>query len=142
MPRKPFSPFVPEVSGIGDARRHGRRRHGLLPDAHALAALAALRTITNKPVSAVINTHWHDDHILGNTVYADAFSKVEIIAHALALTYLPTTGVKNRESMLSGGKDFVQQIRDSVTTGLTLGGTPITDEERASVAGTTSSPHR
>ncbi len=69
--------------------------------------LGELRAITDKPVSAVINTHWHDDHILGNAVYAEAFPGVEFIAHRLALTYLPTTGETNRQGMLSGGKPFV-----------------------------------
>ena len=94
--------------------------------------LSELRAITDKPVSAVINTHWHDDHILGNAVYAEAFPGVEFIAHRLALTYLPTTGETNRQGMLSGGKPFVAQIRDAVAKGLNLGGKPITDEERAS----------
>ncbi len=94
--------------------------------------LGELRAITDKPVSAVINTHWHDDHILGNAVYAEAFPGVEFIAHRLALTYLPTTGETNRQGMLSGGKPFVADIRDAVAKGLNLGGKPITDEERAS----------
>ena len=95
-------------------------------------ALAELRTITGKPVSAVINTHWHDDHILGNAVYAEAFPNAEFIAHRLALTYLPTTGADNRRNMLSRGAPFVEQIRDAVARNVTLGGTPISDEERAS----------
>jgi cyclase len=44
--------------------------------------LAALRGVTNKPVRYVINTHWHDDHIVGNRVYAEAFPGLEFIAHA------------------------------------------------------------
>src|SRR5678809_481127 len=31
-----------------------------------LETLAALRRLTDKPVSALINTHWHDDHVVGN----------------------------------------------------------------------------
>jgi cyclase len=43
--------------------------------------LAALRKPTDKPARYVINTHWHDDHIIGNQVYRDAFPGVEFIAH-------------------------------------------------------------
>lgn len=50
----------------------------------ARASLAALRRVTDKPVSVVINTHWHEDHVLGNQVYRDAFPGVEIVAHASA----------------------------------------------------------
>lgn len=43
--------------------------------------LAALRQITTKPVSAVINTHWHGDHIFGNQVFKQAFPGVRFVAH-------------------------------------------------------------
>jgi cyclase len=39
-----------------------------------------LRTVTQLPVRAVINTHWHFDHTLGNSVYGGA--AIPIWAHA------------------------------------------------------------
>jgi len=42
--------------------------------------LEALRTVTQLPVRAAINTHWHFDHTLGNSVYGGA--GILIWAHA------------------------------------------------------------
>ena len=42
--------------------------------------LEALRTVTQLPVRAAINTHWHFDHTLGNSVYCGA--GIPIWAHA------------------------------------------------------------
>jgi cyclase len=98
------------------------------------AVLAELRKITSKPVSAVINTHWHDDHILGNAVYRQEFPNVEFIAHREALTYLPGQGVTNRANMLKNGTPYVQQMRESLAKGVTVAGKPMSDEERASYA--------
>jgi cyclase len=42
--------------------------------------LETLRTLTQLPVRAAINTHWHFDHTLGNSVYGGA--AIPIWAHA------------------------------------------------------------
>ena len=44
-------------------------------------AIRQIRSITAKPVSVVVNTHWHGDHNLGNAVYRREFPGVRIAAH-------------------------------------------------------------
>ena len=41
-----------------------------------------IRGITAKPVRYVITTHWHNDHVAGNFVYAEAFPQALFISHA------------------------------------------------------------
>jgi cyclase len=52
-----------------------------LPSA-ARGDIALIRQWTSKPVAFVLNTHFHNDHNLGNRVYMDEFPAVTIIAHA------------------------------------------------------------
>ena len=52
-----------------------------LPSA-ALQDIAQIRQWTDKPVSFVLNTHFHNDHNVGNRAYMDAFPALTIIAHA------------------------------------------------------------
>ncbi len=98
----------------------------------ARASLAALMKITNKPVSAVINTHWHDDHIVGNQVYRERFPSAEFIAQATTAQDLPTIGASNRKQLVELGPQMAQQLQMSVDQGKSLTGNPLTDEERTS----------
>lgn len=59
------------------------------------AILGALRQITNKPVSMVINTHWHGDHVFGNQAFKSAFPNARFAAH-------PET----RAGIISGEVDY------------------------------------
>jgi len=45
-------------------------------------ALVKIRTITDKPVVAIFNSHIHGDHWLGNQAFKEAYPKVNIYAHA------------------------------------------------------------
>ena len=45
------------------------------------ADIAQIRQWTDKPVTFIVNTHFHNDHNLGNALYLQNFPAVTIIAH-------------------------------------------------------------
>lgn len=93
--------------------------------------LKALRTLTDRPVRFVINTHWHDDHVLGNQVYRDAFPGVQFIAHAATREYLPGKGLEARRQMMQGAPSFANDLRGFLESGKSPAGGDLTAEERA-----------
>lgn len=56
--------------------------------AAARAAVQKINEVIGKPVTTVVNTHWHDDHANGNYVYRDAFPDARIVAHRETLAAL------------------------------------------------------
>jgi glyoxylase-like metal-dependent hydrolase (beta-lactamase superfamily II) len=51
----------------------------LLPTS-AREDIEQIRKWTSKPVTYLVNTHWHFDHTLGNATYAAAFPGIQIVA--------------------------------------------------------------
>jgi cyclase len=98
--------------------------------------VAALRRLTDKPVRLVINTHWHDDHIRGNSVYRDEFPGVDFIGHASMRPYMAGDGATNRRRFLSGAPGFLRTLEGLVAQGKSLAGGALSAEERASHADT------
>jgi len=97
--------------------------------------LAALRKLTNKPVRYVVNTHWHDDHVVGNQVYRDAFPQVDFVAHENVRPYLLTKGAVARKQWHEGGlSGFVEQLRGILKSNKNSAGEPLTEEQRTSLA--------
>jgi glyoxylase-like metal-dependent hydrolase (beta-lactamase superfamily II) len=92
-----------------------------------------VRRLSNKPVSAVIITHWHNDHPLGLPAIIEAWPNIEIISTeftrdslANGLTTVPigardTAWEARRVEQLQG---YVAQMQESVNTATT-------DAERA-----------
>ena len=92
--------------------------------------LDEIKTITDKPVRYVINSHWHPDHWSGNEVYAKAFPGVEIIATE-----------QTRQFMLNVANGFPVRFRTELngvqttlekemSTGKEDDGTVLTPEQR------------
>jgi glyoxylase-like metal-dependent hydrolase (beta-lactamase superfamily II) len=47
-----------------------------------------IKTVTNKPVVAIFNTHIHGDHWLGNHAFVEAYPKVKIYAHPKVMEHV------------------------------------------------------
>jgi cyclase len=101
-----------------------------ISSAYTREVIAALRSLTNKPIKYVINTHWHEDHIIGNRAYREAYPGVKFIAQRSTLADLPTIGATNRKGSIEGGPGFVQLLHEQIAKGENLAGQKLTDEER------------
>src|SRR5215207_3400286 len=102
----------------------------------AREGLAALRKLTDKPVRYVVNTHWHDDHVMGNVAYRDAFPGADFVAHEKTREYLPATGLTNRRMAMSPGgyPGFIGALKRRLEKNESVFGGPLNEEERAVLA--------
>jgi cyclase len=98
-----------------------------------LENLAALRRLTRLPVSYVINTHWHDDHLAGNQVYRDTFPNVRFVMHANTAADLVTLGAPNRDGQVRFAPPALARFERLLAAGLGIDSTPVSAAERASV---------
>jgi glyoxylase-like metal-dependent hydrolase (beta-lactamase superfamily II) len=92
--------------------------------------LAALRKITDKPVTYVVNTHWHKDHTVGDSVYREAFPNVEIVAHARTRSELIARGEEIHKQYVTQGPKFAAELQSGVDKNESVFGGPLEPEER------------
>ena len=101
---------------------------GFLPSA-AREDIAQIRRWTDKPVSFLLNTHFHNDHNLANRAYTDAFPGLTIIAHIETKRDMDRfgPGSKSREERAN------LSLQRMLSTGKTPDGRPLTAAERTEV---------
>jgi cyclase len=102
-----------------------------LPSA-AREDIAQIRLWTDKPVSFLLNTHFHNDHNLGNRAYMDAFPALTIIAHVETKKDMDMFG-PGSESREEKSMVFLQQLLDTGKTkdGRTLSADEVTEVKNA-----------
>ena len=77
------------------------------------ALIEKVKSVTNKPVTTIINTHTHGDHTGNN----DAFGKVEVVAHEnTKANMMKMDAFKGKEQFLPGKtyKDKMSLLRSAL----------------------------
>jgi len=101
---------------------------GFLPS-DAQQDIAQIRQWTDRPVCFVLNTHFHNDHNLGNRTYMDAFPALTIIAHVETKKEMDLFG----PGSASREEKSYANVQRMLETGKTGSGTPLSDADKAEV---------
>src|SRR3954464_3347945 len=96
-----------------------------LPSA-AREDIAQIRQWTDKPVSFVLNTHFHNDHNLGNRAYMDAFPALTVIANVETKKEMDRFG----PGSASREEKSTASLQHMLDTGKTKSGRLLTAEEK------------
>jgi glyoxylase-like metal-dependent hydrolase (beta-lactamase superfamily II) len=100
------------------------------------ALLAKLREMTDKPVRALVNTHWHGDHTQGNSLYVEAFGdQLEIVAHASLLEDIPGRAKPALDKQIDTWQEAIEAAEERLKAGVDEEGAPITKEEKQNLQG-------
>jgi glyoxylase-like metal-dependent hydrolase (beta-lactamase superfamily II) len=81
-------------------------------------------------VRFVINTHWHDDHVIGNGVYADAFPGVAFVGHASTRARILDTVAPSLDRNRTAYAEALADLERLLEKGVGADGKPMTPQAR------------
>ena len=93
--------------------------------------VAKVRSVTTKPITHVVISHWHGDHMRGLQSIQSAFPNVAILAHPFARDFIVNTKdrwLKRRVSMVP---NIRKALDASLSKGVDLKGRPLIAPEKA-----------
>jgi len=105
---------------------------GMYPSS-ARAVVGEIRKLTPKPVRYLVNTHWHDDHLFGNSVIQDAWPDVRIVAHANTRIDAPAKGFASTPKVIEDRTALIEKYQTMLKTNTGPDGQTLTDERRKRV---------
>jgi len=94
--------------------------------------IAQIRQWTDKPVSFVLNTHFHNDHNIGNQAYMEAFPALTIIAHVETKREMDLFGPGSARREEKG----LTEIQQMLEKGTNEEGKSLSEAERAELKST------
>jgi len=107
---------------------------GLIPEA-GKAAIEEIKKITEKPVTYLINTHWHGDHWQGNEAFVNAYPGIEIVATEEGYKGIMTLGMfdASPKGYAVGFMERIANNEHAVKTGKFINGEKVSDERLAQI---------
>jgi glyoxylase-like metal-dependent hydrolase (beta-lactamase superfamily II) len=95
------------------------------------AIVAKVRSLTKKPITHVVLSHWHGDHMRGLQAIRAAFPGAQILGHPHSRERIEATQeqwLKRRVSMVPG---IAKAVRSALAAGRDLSGRPLIPAEKA-----------
>lgn len=77
----------------------------------AREVIAAIKSITDKPVKYVVITHFHGDHFQGTEAYVQAWPSVQIISSEATRASIATIGTSRMERELLGLPERIEKLK-------------------------------
>jgi glyoxylase-like metal-dependent hydrolase (beta-lactamase superfamily II) len=103
-----------------------------LPSA-AREDITQIRQWTDKPVSFVLNTHFHNDHNFGNRIYMDAFPAVTIIAEVETKKEMDRFGPGSLRREEKDSYGIQQILQKMLETGKAQDGSALSEDDKKEV---------
>ena len=98
----------------------------------AKAVIAEIKALTPKPVTVLINSHWHQDHWSGNDEYVKAFPGLRIIATEQTRDYMSRMPANYFAAQVeASAKRRRTMLAEAAKTGKLADGTALTAKDRA-----------
>jgi len=95
------------------------------------AIVARVRSVTSQPITHVVLSHWHGDHMRGLQAIRAAFPGAQVLAHPHARDEIVATQdrwLKRRESMVPNVRKAVEA---AIANGRDMSGRPLIPQEKA-----------
>ncbi len=97
--------------------------------------IAHLKSVTTKPIQYLVNTHWHQDHIVGNAEFKDVWPGAVILAHSFTANELskPARGSGFPEAEYENLQKELERLKPVLATGKNADGTALSARDRATL---------
>jgi cyclase len=97
--------------------------------AASAAVLNEIRSLTDRPVRWIVNSHWHWDHWYGTETYQQAFPDVRIVAHEKTRELMMGPALEfNRPGLETQLPNYIRSLERRAATDASL--KPLLDEDR------------
>ncbi len=93
--------------------------------------IAKLRSLTDKPVTHVVTSHWHGDHNFGVFRFAEEFPNVQFIAHEFTREVMRSSRINYIDQERGFVEERSEEFRKIVESGLDSEGNERNDIDRA-----------
>ncbi len=91
--------------------------------------IADITRLTDKHVRFLVNTHWHSDHVTGNSLYRDQWPGISIVS--TPATQFELTRPDSLYDDVTQMNKYVPMIEQALASGKGPGGKPLSDDGRA-----------